>query len=71
MDPNSLLIGIVAGLVGGGYFAWGRKHSRVVPLLSGVALMLYPYFIDATWLLLFIGAALCAAPFVIRDQNPA
>jgi hypothetical protein len=33
----------------------------------GVALMVYPYFIDPTWLLFTIGAALTAALFVFRD----
>jgi len=67
MDPNSLLIGIVAGIVGGGYFMWGKKTSRVVPMVAGAALMVYPYFIDATWALLLIGAVLCAAPFIVRE----
>jgi len=33
----------------------------------GVALMVFPYFIDPTWLLYTIGLALTAALFVFRD----
>jgi hypothetical protein len=33
-----------------------------------VALMVFPYFIDATWLLYTIGAALTVALFVFRDR---
>jgi drug/metabolite transporter (DMT)-like permease len=36
-------------------------------MVCGVALMVYPYFVDNTWLLLGIGAVLCIAPFVIRE----
>lgn len=67
MDANSLAIGILAGIVGGAYLLYGRKTSKVAPMVSGVALMVYPYFVDNTWLLLVIGALLCAAPFVIKD----
>jgi len=67
VDSNSLAIGILAGIVGGAYLLYGRKTSKVAPMVCGVALMVYPYFVDNTWLLLGIGTALCIAPFVIRE----
>ncbi len=67
MDPNSLMVGVLAGIVGGAYVLYGRKTSRIVPVVCGVGLMVYPYFVDNVWALLIIGAVLCAAPFVIRE----
>jgi hypothetical protein len=36
-----------------------------VPLIAGMALCVYPYFVDSMLWLCVIGAALLAAPFVI------
>lgn len=67
MDSNSLLIGILAGIVGGAYVLYARKASRIVPAICGFALMVYPYFVDNVWALLVIGAVLCIVPFVVRE----
>lgn len=67
MDSNSLVIGVLAGIVGGAYLLYGRKTSKVAPMVCGVALMVYPYFVDNASVLLGIGALLCTAPFVIRE----
>ena len=67
IDPNSLLVGMIAGAVGIGYLAYGKKESKLTPAICGVLLMVYPYFIDNIWALLLVGVALAAAPFVIRE----
>ena len=67
LDANGLMIGVIAGAVGLGYFVYGKKQGKLVPLISGIALMVYPYFVSNPWLLLGIGLALCVAPFVIRQ----
>jgi len=47
-------------------FLYGRKQRAVVPLLCGLALMIYPYFI-ANWLVMvMIGAVLSAIPYFLR-----
>ena len=50
------------GTVGIGYFVYGRKRGAVVPLICGVALMVYPYFIANVALLIVIGIVLTAVP---------
>lgn len=67
MDSNSLMVGILAGIVGGAYVLYGRKASKLTPALCGLGLMVYPYFIDNVWALLVIGVGLCALPFVFSD----
>ncbi|MGH8749206.1 MAG: hypothetical protein ACREU5_08875 [Burkholderiales bacterium] len=66
MDTSSLLWGLLFGAIGTGYFIYGRRQKAAVPLMVGVALMVYPYFIDNNWLLAAIGAALCAVPYFVR-----
>ena len=65
MTPATLTIGILAGAIGVGYFMYGTRHTKFVPLIAGMALCVYPYFVDSVLWLCVIGAALLAAPFLI------
>ena len=66
VDSNTILIGLFTGAIGLGYFVYGKKQSKAVPLLCGIGLMAYPYFIENIWMLLGIGLILCLAPFFVR-----
>ena len=65
MTPATLAIGILAGAIGVGYFMYGKRQTKFVPLLCGMGLCVYPYFVDSVAWLVVIGAALMAAPFLI------
>ena len=65
MTPTTLAIGILTGAVGVGYFVYGKRQTKFAPLLAGMALCVYPYFVDSVLWLVVIGALLMAAPFVI------
>lgn len=65
MDTSSLVIGIVTGAIGVAYFVYGKRQARFVPLIAGMLLCVYPYFLASIPLMLAIGAALIAAPFLI------
>ena len=67
MDPNSILVGTIAGLIGGGYLVYGKKQRKVAPMISGALLIVYTYTTDNVWVLLLGGVALCAAPFFFRE----
>ena len=67
MDPNSILVGTIAGLIGSGYLVYGKKQRKVAPMISGALLIVYTYTTDNVWVLLLGGIALCAAPFYFRD----
>ena len=58
--------GFLSGAVGLGFFTYGKKQHAVVPLICGLALMVFPYFISNTILLVVIGVALMAVPFFVR-----
>ncbi|HET6801107.1 MAG: amino acid transport protein [Betaproteobacteria bacterium] len=65
MTPATLAIGILTGAVGVGYFIYGKRQTKFAPLLAGMALCVYPYFVDSVLWLVVIGALLMAAPFLI------
>ena len=66
MDTSSLLWGLLFGSIGLGFLVYGRKQKRVVPLLCGLALIVYPYFVSNTILLVILGVALMAIPYFVR-----
>jgi hypothetical protein len=66
MNTSSLLWGVLFGSIGLGFFVYGRRQKVVVPLACGVALMIFPYFVSNTVLLVAIGVVLIAIPYFIR-----
>lgn len=66
MTQATILWGLLFGSIGLGFFIYGKRQGVIVPLVCGVALMIYPYFISSTWLLLVIGIALMAVPYFFR-----
>lgn len=65
MSASALIIGMIAGAIGTGYFIYGKRQQRFAPMLAGLMLGIYPFFTDNPVLLVVIGAALMAAPFYI------
>jgi len=65
MSMTTIIVSLVAGLVGSGYFMYGKKTCNMTVLFSGVALCVVPYFISNTILLIVACLAMAAAPFVI------
>ena len=67
MKGTSLLIwGTLFGAVGLGFFIYGKKQRSVVPLLTGIALFLFPYFIQNVYVLVIVGVILVAIPYIVR-----
>jgi hypothetical protein len=60
MDPTWLLCAALASLIGLAAFVYGRRQRRAAPLVIGVALMVYPYFVSNLWALVGIGVFLIA-----------
>ncbi len=58
--------GLLFGSIGLGFFMYGKKQKAIVPLVCGLLLMLYPYFISNSLLLVGIGIVLIAIPYFIR-----
>lgn len=66
MNESLLLWGLLFSSIGLGFFLYGRKQQRPVPLVCGILLMIYPYFVPSTVWLITIGVALCAVPYFVR-----
>jgi CHASE2 domain-containing sensor protein len=66
MDTARLLWIVLFSSIGLGLFLYGKKQWKVVPLTCGLALMIYPYFVSGTALLVGAGVVLTAIPYFIR-----
>lgn len=67
METSTIIIGFVAGTIGFGYFVYGKKQSRVVPMISGAGLMFIPYLVEDWLILLLVCVVLLLLPFVIKS----
>jgi hypothetical protein len=67
MDTTSLMLSVLFGALGMGFLVYGKKAARLVPVIVGLALMVLPYFIPNTVILLIVCIALTAVPFLLRD----
>ncbi len=66
MDTASLLWGVVFGAIGAGYIVYGRRQRAPVPLLCGLGLVGFTWFVTNPWAIVLVGAALMAAPFAVN-----
>ncbi|MEZ5301482.1 MAG: hypothetical protein R3F11_12660 [Verrucomicrobiales bacterium] len=66
-SPENLLAMFMFSVIGFAAFVYGKRMSEPKPLIVGIALMVYPYFVSATWLICVIGAVLTAALFFPRQ----
>lgn len=48
-------------------FVYGKKQGAAGPMVLGLALMGYPYFVTQTWLLYALGMLLTGLLFRFRD----
>ena len=62
-----ILGALLFGLIGFGVYRYGKKTSRKYHKWIGIALMLYPYAVQETWLMYVVGTALCVALYFVPD----
>jgi len=66
-DPLTLIGSLIFGAIGLAAFIYGKRAELLTPMIIGVVLMAYPYFVSETWLLYLIGCALCAGLLLFRE----
>ena len=63
----NLVWGLLFGSVGFIAFSYGKGNAKMYPMILGIALMAFPYFVRGTLMLVLIGLGLCGALFILRD----
>jgi len=67
-SPAYIVGAILFGLVGLFAYYWGKRQGRQTTRWLGLALMLYPYVVPATWALYVVGVGLSSAAWFWRDR---
>jgi hypothetical protein len=60
-----LLGSLIFSSIGLGYFMYGKSQRSPAPLICGMALMIYPYFVSSTIVLVILGVALTVMPCLV------
>ena len=67
MDIGAIMmLSVLFSAIGAGYFLYGKKQHQWVPLLAGIALCVYPYFLSNGSAIVVVGLILTAVPWFIR-----
>ena len=69
MNSTALFLGVLWGSIGFGYFLYGKKQQKMIPLLCGLTLIIFPYFIDSSIALCLIGLIIAIVPYFLRDSS--
>ena len=70
MDFNfdNILSQLLISCAGMGFFMYGKKSQRLFPLLAGILMCAYPYFINNVWILWGVTVALIVALYILREH---
>jgi len=65
-STSTLMWGMLFGSIGLGFLVYGKKQKAVIPLICGLALIVFPYFISNIYILVLSAIVLIASPFIIK-----
>jgi hypothetical protein len=57
----------IFGAIGFVAFVYGKKNALWRPMITGLALMAYPYFLSGTFVIYLVGIVLTAALYFWRE----
>jgi hypothetical protein len=60
-DTGSLLASLLVSSVGFVLLTYGRRMSRPPHFLTGLVLLIYPYFVGTPWIMLAIAGVILGA----------
>jgi hypothetical protein len=65
---TAMIFSVLFGAIGVGYFIYGKKQQELIPLIAGIGLCVFPYFITNSYAMVIVGAILTAAPWLLRES---
>ncbi|OHB69972.1 MAG: hypothetical protein A2W23_03545 [Planctomycetes bacterium RBG_16_43_13] len=69
MSVSTLVTAIIFSSIGLAYFIYGKKQRQPVPLVIGILLMVYPYFIPGLLTSIIVGLLLTIIPFIAKRMG--
>jgi len=65
-NTSQIILSVLFGGIGLGFFLYGKKQKAIVPLIAGIGLIVFPYFVANVYVLIAVGIALIALPYFVR-----
>ena len=65
LSTGGLILSLLIGAVGTGLFIYGKKQGRIPQLVTGILLVVYPYFVPNLWAMGGIALGLVAVLWII------
>jgi hypothetical protein len=62
---NGHIVGDISGALRMAYVVCGKRQSKVVPVIGGVLLCVYPCFTESPVAQVAVGVVLLAAPYLV------
>ncbi|WP_080755339.1 amino acid transport protein [Acinetobacter junii] len=66
MNALPLYLSVLFSSIGLDYFIYSKRQKMTVPLICGLLLMLFTYFIESTTMISMIGLMLSIVPYFLR-----
>ena len=66
MTVGLLLWGVLFSSIGVGFALFGKQQRAPVPLVCGIILMIYPFFVHNVVVLVLVGVVVSAVPYFFR-----
>ena len=57
---------VIFGSIGLGFFVYGKKRRVIMPIISGIVLMIFPYFVSNAYVFALTGVVFVALPFIVK-----
>jgi len=61
-----LIISIFLGVIGMGYFVYGKRQKHAPAFFAAIGLFIAPYFTPNVYVLILVGVLLIIMPFLIE-----
>ena len=69
VSPAMLMWAILFGSIGFGYLVYGRQQRHAVAFVTGCLLIIMPYLVSSTMLIVVLGMLLMALPYIVNKLN--
>ena len=69
LSASGLFANLAVSGIGFGFFLYGKQQKRVPPLVTGVLLMVFPYFVEGAWLMFGIAACIIATLWIATRKG--
>ncbi len=66
---SNIFSGLIISAAGMAFFMYGKKAQRPWPLVAGIAMCAYPYFITSLLVLWLLTAGLVTSLYFLREQS--